>query len=160
MSKAAAAAQRAAEVFGAQDSYRRARAEALVAAAWIQIALQVGPGQPVPGVGAQSSGLLAQARASLGALARFHLKRNERYDAGLQLTNIGVAYYYDGRYPECAATSLESSVLFGSLREIQRQAQAWQNRALCFTELGHLRAAAQLYDRVLQDIGPSPYPKM
>ncbi len=159
-SKAAEAAQRAAGLFDGDDSYRRARAEALVAAAWIQIALQVGPGQPVPGVGAQSSGLLAQARASLSALSRFHLKRNERYDAGLQLTNIGVAYYYDGRYPECAATSLESSVLFGSLHETQRQAQAWQNRALCFTELGHLRAAAQLYDRALKAIGPSPYPKM
>ena len=159
-SQAAAAAQRAADLFGADDPYRHARAEALVAAAWIQIALQVGPGQPVPGVGVQSSGLLTQARAALGALSRFHLKRNERYDAGLQLTNIGVAYYYDGLYPECAATSLQSSALFGALHEIQRQAQAWTNRALCFTELGRLRAAAQLYDRVLKDIGPSPYPKM
>jgi CHAT domain-containing protein len=159
-SKAAAAAGRAADLFAKDDPYRHARAEALVAAAWIEIALQVGPGQPVPGVGVQSSGLLAQARASLAALSRFHLKRHEDYDAGLQLTNIGVAYYYDGRYPECAAVSLKSSELFGSLHEIQRRAQAWQNRALCLIELGHLQAAARLYDRVLKDIGPTPYPKM
>jgi CHAT domain-containing protein len=159
-SKAAAAARRAADLFGRNDPYRRARAEALLAAAWIEIALQVGPGQPVPGVGDQSSGLLVQARASLGALSRFHLKRHELYDAGLQLNSISVAYYYDGRYPECAATSLQSSVLFGSIHEIQRRAQAWQNRALCFTELGHLRASARLYERILKDIGPSPYPKM
>jgi CHAT domain-containing protein len=159
-SKAAVAAGRAAELFGTGDPYRHARAEALVAAAWMEIALQVGPGQPVPGVGEQSSGLLAQVRASLRALSRYHLKRGERYDAGLQLTNLGLAYYYDGRYPECAAISLQSSALFGSLHEIQRRAQAWQNRALCFVELGRLSAAAGLYDRALRDIGPTPYPKM
>lgn len=158
--KAAAAAREAAALLGSEDPYRRARAEALTAAASMEIALQASSGQSLPGVAADSTRLLDQARQSLSALSRFHLQRHESYDAGLQLTNVGLTYLYEGKYRECAAASRVSSELFGALHEIQRRAQAWQNRALCLWGLGRLAEARHLLNRALNDIGPEPFPKM
>jgi CHAT domain-containing protein len=158
--KAAEAAREAAALLGNEDPYRRARAQALIAAASMEIALQASSGQSLPGVGADATRLLDHARQSLRALSRFHLQRHEPYGAGLQLTNVGLTYLYEGRYWECAAASRVSSDLFGSLHEIQRRAQAWQNRALCLWGLGRLSEALHLFDRALKDIGPEPYPKM
>ena len=94
----------------------------------------------------------------LQQLVDFHLKRGEKYDAGLQLTNIGLTYLNEGRYQECVTASAESSRLFGSINELPRRAQAWQNRALCLWGLGQLPEALRWFERALADIGPEPYP--
>lgn len=144
----------------ADDPYRQARAEALSALAWIEIALSTPAGVPVPGYGVRSSELLQRARAELQRLSGFHLRRGERYDAGLQLTNIALTYLYEGRYSECVTASETSSRLFDSLRETPRRAQAWQNQALCLWGLGRLVEARRWFGRALPDIGPEPYPSL
>jgi CHAT domain-containing protein len=144
-------AQAAASILGPGDPYRRARADALLAAAWIEIGSTTG---------ANAAEILARARHLLRQLLHFHLQRGEQYDAALQVTNIGLTYLDEGRYLECVTAFGTSSRLFGSLHEIQRRAQAWQNRALCLWGLGRLPEALRWFERALNDIGPEPYPSM
>ena len=153
-------AKAAAEMLGSDDPYRRARAEALAAAAWMEIGSTAPAGRPVPGYAVRSTELLTRARKELQRLSRFHMQRGERYDAGLQLTNIGLTYMFEGRYPECVTASTTSSRLFGSIHETLRRAQAWQNRALCLWGLGRLPEALRWFERSLPDIGPEPYPSI
>jgi len=153
-------AKAAAELLGNDDPYRRARADALLAAAWIEIGSAAPAGRAVPGYGVRSTELLARARTELQRLSRFHMQRGERYDAGLQLTNIALTYLYEGRYPQCVTASTTSSQLFASIHETPRRAQAWQNRALCLWGLGRLPEALRWFKRALTDIGPEPYPSL
>ncbi len=150
-------AQVSAGALASADPYRRARAEALVAAAWIEMGSSGAAARQPAGHGASSSERLRRARVMLQRLNRFHLQRGERYDAALQLTNVAVTYLYEGRYADCVAESQASSALFGSLHEMQRRAQAWQNQALCLWGLGRLPEALQWFDRALTDLGPGPY---
>jgi CHAT domain-containing protein/tetratricopeptide (TPR) repeat protein len=148
-------AQTAARTIGPDDPYRRARAEALLASAWIEIGSAAPPGRPLPGA-ADARGLLVRARQQLRRLVQFHLQRGEQYDAGLQLTNIGVAYYDEGSYPECVEASSHASRLFGPIHEIQRRAQTWQNQALCLWGLGRLPEALRWLEHALTDVGSDP----
>jgi CHAT domain-containing protein/tetratricopeptide (TPR) repeat protein len=156
--KAANWAEAAGEGLGSLDPYRRARAEAILAAAWIEIGSTAPAGGAVPGYGANPTELLARARNLFERLSRFHLERGERYDAGLQVTNIALTYLYQGRYSECVTASAAASRLFGSIEETPRRAQAWQNQALCLWGLGRLAEALRWFERALHDIGPEPYP--
>ncbi|HEX8809643.1 MAG TPA: tetratricopeptide repeat protein, partial [Xanthobacteraceae bacterium] len=149
-------ANSAAALLATKDPYRRARADGLAAAAWIEIASAVPAGQPVPGYGLSSTELLARARKLMERLRDFHLERGERYDAGLQLTNIALSYLYEGRYPECIAAATISSRVFGSIQQKGRRAQAWQDKALCLWGLGRLPEALTWFERALTDIGPKP----
>jgi CHAT domain-containing protein len=142
-------AKAAAETLGARDPYRRARAQELAAAASIETGSN----------GPKSAQVLKPARAEFRRLSDFHVRRGERYDAALQLSNVTLTYLYEGRYPECAAAALSASRLFGSVHEVQRRAQAWQNRALCLWGLGRLPEALQWFKRARADMGPKPYPK-
>lgn len=151
-------AQAASATLTARDPYRRARADALVAAAWIQIGRTTSAGRPVPGYATSSVDLLAQARIVLVRLRQFHLRRGERYDAALQSTNIALTYLNEARFSDCVAASGVASRLFGSLHELQRRAQAWQNTALCLWGLGRLPDALQLLERARQDVDEQPYP--
>src|SRR4029077_9416331 len=108
-------AQTAAETLGPGDPYRRARAEALLAAAWIEIGSTAAAGRAGSGYQANSSELLTRARQLLQQLLQFHLQRGERYDAGLQLTNIGLTYLNEGSYRECVRSSAAASRLFESI---------------------------------------------
>lgn len=150
----------AANLLQRDDPYRRARAEALEAAALIEIATESAPGQPIAGFDADSKGLHARARRTLGELSRFHLRRHERYDAALQLNNTGVSFFYEGRFAECAAVLLGAGNEFGAIGERPRQALAWQNRALCFWGLGHLPEALHAFNRALEGLGPDVYPQL
>ena len=158
--QAAEWAQTASNTLASVDPYRRARADALLAAAWIEIGSSAPAGRTAAGQRANESELLVRARQLLQQLVDFHLQRGERYDAGLQLTNIGLTWLNEGRYEECVAASAESSRLFGSINELPRRAQAWQNRALCLWGLGQLPEARRWFERALADIGPEPYPSL
>ncbi len=150
-------AKSASKLLRPDDPYRGARADALLAAAWIEIG-STAPAARVPGKDGNEGEMLQSARLLLQQLVGFHLKRGERYDAGLQLTNIGLIYLNEGRYQECVTASAESSRLFGSINELPRRALAWQNRALCLWGLGQLPEALRWFERALADIGPEPYP--
>src|SRR5207237_9773675 len=75
--KAAEWAEAASEALGPGDSYRQARAEALAAAAWIELGSAAPAGRPVPGYGVDSTELRARARRLLQRLSRFHLRSEE-----------------------------------------------------------------------------------
>jgi CHAT domain-containing protein/tetratricopeptide (TPR) repeat protein len=151
-------AREAAQLLGESDPYRRARAEALMAAAWIEIGSAASSGQAVPGLAVPPTDLLARARAVVQRLGRFHLQRGEVYDAALQFTNIVLIDQKENRYPECVADSSTPSRLFGSIGETLRRAQAWQNEALCLWGLGRLPEAQRLFERALADIPQQTYP--
>ncbi len=152
-------AQAAAASLASQDRYRRARAEALMAAAWIEVGETTTSNRTVPGYGASPGDLLTQARRVLLHLRRFHLQRGERYDAALQSSNIALTYFYESRdFSACVAASEVAGRLFGSLHEVQRRAQAWQNTALCLWGLGRMPEARRLFERAIKDIGPQPLP--
>jgi CHAT domain-containing protein len=157
-SKAAEWGERAAAALGDSDPYRRARAQSITYLARMEIASSAGRGHPVPGYGVSSAELLNHVRSDLEALSRFHLQRGERSDAAIQLTNVGVTYLYESRFSECLAAFDEPARLFGELRETERRAQAWQDRALCLWALGRLPEALTWFERALADVGPEPYP--
>jgi CHAT domain-containing protein len=149
-------ARTASENLGA-DPYRRARADSLEAGALIQIGSSADP-KAILGQGLSSATLLSRARTEAQRLSRFHLQRGERYDAALQFTNIGLTYYYEGRYAQCAMAASSAGGLFGKIGEIQRRAQSKQNRALCLWGLGRLPDALLGFESARADIGPQPYP--
>ncbi len=151
-------ARAAAESLGSADAYRRARAEALIVLAWIEIGWSAPPGGIIPGYGVSATELLSRARTLAQRLSRFHQARGESHDAGLQLTSVGNTYYGQGRYPECATADMQASRLFDEIHETPRRGQAWQNAALCLWGLGRLPEALVLFKRSLPDIGPDPYP--
>lgn len=142
-SQAADWAQTAAGLLEKDDPYRRARADTVRATAWMEI------GSPA---------LIRHARALLQNLSAFHLKRGERYDAGLQITNVALTYYFEGRYSECIGASVTAARLFDSIHEAQRRAQAWQNQALCLWGLGHLSDALRWFEQAGREIGPDALP--
>ena len=145
------------------DPYRQARAEALAAAAWIEMATDSAL-KPAAGTGASSGSepkqLLDSARRTLRRLFFFHMRRHERYDAALQMNNIGLAYYYGTQFPECIAAAHSASAMFARLREAPRQGLAWQNSALCHWGLGHLPEALAAFNLALEDLRPQPYPQL
>lgn len=141
------------------DAYRRARAEALAAAAWIEIATESRPGIATAGE-SDPKALFGRARRTLRDLYLFHDRRHEPYDAALQMNNIGLAFMYEGRFHECIATARTASRLFARIGETPRQALAWQNRAVCHWGLGHLPEALRAFNRALRDMKPEPYPQL
>lgn len=150
----------AAEALSAEDPYRQARAQALEAAAWVEIALATPVGQPVAGYGIPPDELLDRARREQMRLGRFHLQRKERYEAALALNNAGLIDLDRGRYVECAAGFERPIHLFGELHESMRHAQASQNRALCLWGMGRLAEALVAFKRALAVMDPDRYPSL
>jgi CHAT domain-containing protein len=148
------------QLFATRDAYRRARARALTAAAWIEMATDSAHRDSVVGAQRAANELLRKSRSLLRELVQFHMRRHEPYDAALQLNNIGVAYSYEGRFRECIAAARSASELFARLKEAPRRALAWQNQALCFWGLGHLPEALDAFNRSLKDLKPDPYPHL
>jgi CHAT domain-containing protein/tetratricopeptide (TPR) repeat protein len=154
------------KLLASRDSYRHARAEALAAAAWMEMATNTAP-RTVPAdpettarddMGPKE--LLLQARRTLRRLFAFHIQRRERYDAALQLNNIALAYSYESRYHECTEAARSASQMFASLHEAPRRALASQNQAVCQWGLGHLPQALDAFKRALEDLKPDPYPQL
>jgi len=151
--------QALADLSGYHDPYRRARAEAIAAAAWIEMATDAVPSSGSAGA-AQPHTLLSQARRLLERLYAFHRRRGESYDAALQINNIALSYFYEGRSDECVAAARAASQLFAQLRENPRRALALQNQALCEWGRGHLPQALDAFNRALWDLQSAPYPQL
>lgn len=145
---------------GSRDPYRSARAQALGAAAWLEIATDIAPRSAKAGAASDPKVLLEKARRTLQRLVLFHNLRQEGYDAALQVNNIALAYLYEGRFLECIPTALNASRMFAALTETPRQALAWQNRALCYWGIGQLPAALGAFNQALKNMRPDPYPQL
>jgi CHAT domain-containing protein/tetratricopeptide (TPR) repeat protein len=130
----------------ADDPYRRARAEALLAYAWVQ----VGQSESVR----RAATLLDEARELLQRVSRFHMQRGESYDAAVQLPYVALTYLYQGRYSQCVAASVAAGRVFRSIHDVARVTQAAQNRALCLWGLGRLSEARDGFEHLLGDIDP------
>ena len=156
--QAASLAQQAAATLAVADLYRHARAETLLAEAWMEIGRTAPANQQLRGNAPPSGDLLTRARDVLETQSRFYLGRSEKYDAALALTNVALTYLYQTRFQECVAASTGSSRLFESIRDTPRQAQAWQNTALCLWGLGRLPEARRWLERAIKVVGPEPYP--
>ncbi|HXY96817.1 MAG TPA: CHAT domain-containing tetratricopeptide repeat protein [Steroidobacteraceae bacterium] len=148
----------AAETLKSGDPYRRARAEELQAAAWIELGRGTSTASPGRGHEAPSADLLMRARSALERLIRFHRQRGETYDAALQLNYLSVADQYKSRFEDCVADATLSGSLFEKLGERPLLAVAWQNRGLCLWGLGRLPEARQWFERALGEVGPEPFP--
>ncbi len=157
----AAWAARAAESFATSgDLYLRARAQAIMAAAWLEMATRSTTVTPRSTVPADARALLDEARALLMRLARFHSARRERYDEILQVDNIGVAYIYEARFERAIPYLTRAQTAFEKLGDTARAAIALQNLAICRWGLGQLSAAVPEFDRALGMMRPSPYPDL
>jgi CHAT domain-containing protein len=143
----------------ANRQYRRARAQAILAAAWLELATKSSASTQSSGIPSESHALLDKARALLAQLEAFHRARHERYDRALQINNIGLAYLYESQF-EAAIPYFERGLAeFEKLGETQRVAVATENMALCEWGLGRLSAALPMFDRALS-LMPQGYPDL
>jgi CHAT domain-containing protein/tetratricopeptide (TPR) repeat protein len=154
-------AQQAANTFqAAGKAYARARAQALLAAAWLEISQKSSSAGRSSDTPADSRSQLDRTRALLGQLERFHAARNEPYDRALQINNMGISYLTESRFEPALAQFTKAQVEFERLHETQRMAVALQNIALCEWGLGRLSAAVPQLDRALGLMTPQPYPDL
>ncbi len=159
--RSAAWAERAAAMAEARHlDYEAARARALQAAAWIELATHSAQPTRSTTTPAAAHERFEAARALLGKLERFHRARGERYDAVLQLNNSGVADLYEARYAAAEATFAEAARQLGALHERPREGLALQNIALAQWGRGDLIAAVQTFKQVFERLTPEPYPKL
>jgi CHAT domain-containing protein len=147
--------QKAAATLGAADLYRRARAEGLGAAAWLEMGRAT-----ASATGAREVDLLVRARGEMRRLVRFHLARGEVYEAALQQLNIGITYLYGGRYQEGIPELTTAARMFDDLGEPQRHSQALELLALCEWGLGRLGEALHGFQAALLESSPQPFPKL
>ncbi len=159
-SGSAAWAQEAAATFAkAGDSYRRARAQATLAAAWMELATRSAAGQLTVATPERARLQLDKARSLLARLAELHAPRHEIYDQALQINNIGVAYIYEARFEDAIPYLSRARAVFARLGDSARTAMALQNIALSEWGLGRLSRAVLAFDHALELIGPTPYPQ-
>jgi CHAT domain-containing protein/tetratricopeptide (TPR) repeat protein len=138
--ESAAWAERAVASFSQTgDVYLEARAQALLAAAWIEVRRY------------------EEARALLAQLVSFHGGRAERYDEALQVNNIGLSYYNESQFNKAIPYYTIALDAFKRLGETPRHAVAIQNIALCDWGLGRWQAAAKAFSRALGMMRPEPY---
>ena len=64
--------------------------------------------------------MLADARDQLDAVSAFHARRGEFYDQAWAQNNIGMAFYYEGRYDEAIRAYQKSLPLYARLHERTR----------------------------------------
>ena len=132
------------------QSYLRARARALEAAAWIELGTQAASMKETTGTPQAARDRLSHARALLTELARFHAARREWYDQALQINNIGVAYTYESQFAGSIPYFVRAQGAFEQLGDVTRSAQALQNIGYSEWGLGRLSAAIRKFDRALE----------
>lgn len=136
-------------------AYQHARAQAILAAAWMELATRSASGQQSPVIPKEARAQLIAARVLLRRLAQFHSLRNEAFDQALQINNIGLAYYYEARFEAAIPHFLRAMSSFKELGEPTHEGIALQNLALCDWGLGRLSVALSSFDRALSLIDPS-----
>ena len=141
----------------ANDPYDRARAEAILAAAWIEDpSIRAGPETDVP---MDAHHRLEATRALLTRVEAFHLSRGEIYDAALQRNNIGLAYFNESNFDLGEPEFRESARRFAAMNEAPRLGIALQNIAICEWGRGELTRAERQFrnaERYLTAASHSP----
>lgn len=153
-------AQAAALFATALDDYGHARAQALQAASWMELAAQPAAGTAAEVRRHDSHAQLQRAEDLLVALAGFHERRSELLDAALQRNNYGLAAYYDGEYEVALGAYAKALRHYNKLGYAYGQSQVTQNMALVEQELGRANAALRAYQRALQLISVTESPKL
>jgi CHAT domain-containing protein len=150
----------AAATLDTHEPYLRARAQAIEAAAWIELATKAAGGgqsaQMPPAARAQFSA----ARALLARLTEFHTARHEDYDRALQINNIGVTYVYETRFEPAIPYFSQAQREFERLGDTTRAALAVQNIAYCDWGMGRLSAALAKFDRALELMSATTRPNL
>lgn len=154
------ARQAAATLSLAHENYQRARAQALEAAAWIELATRAASAAQSTGTPRGASTQFADARRQLTALARFHADRGQGYDQTLQINNIGLAYTYESRFAAAIPYFAQAQRSFEKLGDTARAAQALQNIGYAEWGLGRLSQAIQKFDRALELMSPTDRPNL
>ena len=158
-------AEKAAATFSKTgDRYKRARAQAILAAAWMELATKSTTAQQNPGIPKEARERLNAARALLSLLAKFHSLRNEPYDQALQINNIGLAYYYESRFEAAMPYLARAMHAYNALADRTHEGLALQNLALCDWGMGHLsdalrgvRSRSRANRGIIQSAPVSPY---
>jgi CHAT domain-containing protein len=158
--EAKAWAQKATETYASLgDSYGKARAQAIGGAAAIDIAVTV-KRSAAPDAARQASAILEDARAQLNAASAFHAARGELYEQAWAQNNIGIAFYYGGRYDEAIHAYQQALPLYARLHERTPQAQTLQNLALVEYDLGRASDSLPHFHQALKLIGRDENPKL
>ncbi|MDB6105537.1 MAG: hypothetical protein JWO52_5536 [Gammaproteobacteria bacterium] len=153
-------AGQAAETYAALgDSYGKARAQAIGGAAAIDIAVTV-KRSAATDAAQQASATLEAARAQLNAASAFHASHGQLYEQAWAQNNIGLAFYYEGRYEEAIHAYQKALPLYERLRERTPQAQTLQNLALVEYELGRASNSLPHFRQALKLIGRDENPKL
>ena len=147
-----------AEALSHHLDYDAARAGAYLAASWIEMAGSSARPPIPPALPRTVHQQMERTRELLREIERFHRKRTEPYDATLQLNNIGVAYYTEGRYREAERSYRRAMAEFGVLHEWARQSITLQNIAQCQWGRGDVLTAVDTYRKILETLRPQPYP--
>ena len=142
------------------EAYAAARAQAIRAAAWMELATRSASTNLRAGAPQPARTQLDQARALLRQLGQFHAERGEPYDEALQINNTGVAYIYEARFERAIPYLTRAQAAFESLGDFSMAATALQNLAICQWGLGRLSEAVGEFDRALQVMRPVPHPHL
>jgi CHAT domain-containing protein len=151
------AEQAASTLQKAGNAYANARALAILASAWLEIATKSSSSVRSADTPADSRSQLDRARTLLRRLEAFHAARKETYDRALQINNLGLSYYYEARYEPALLHFNRANQEFERLGETQRVAVALGNIALCEWGLGRLTAALPRFDLALSLMPAQPY---
>jgi CHAT domain-containing protein len=154
---ASLAEQAATTLQKAGDAYGNARAQAILAAAWLEVGTKSSSSGQSAATPTDSRLLLERARTMLAKVAEFHAGRGETYDRALQINNIGLSYLYEARFEPAILYFSRANEQFEKLGETQRIAVALMNIGLCEWGLGRLTAALPRFDRALALMTPQPY---
>ena len=153
-------ASKAAQSYAAlHDDYGRARAQAIESSASLDLAVTARRAGTIDAA-KQASAMLSQARDQLSAVAAFHARRHELYDQAQAQNNIGIAFYFAGRYDEAIRAYHKSLPLYESLHERAGQAQVLQNAALVEWELGRMSASQPDFNKALTLIKRDEEPQL
>jgi CHAT domain-containing protein len=153
-------AARAAETYASLgDGYGKARAQAIEGAAGVDLAVTV-KRSTAADAAQQASAILGQARDRLNAVSAFHGRRGEFYDQAWAQDNIGIAFYYEGRFDEAIRAYQNSLPLLERLHERTLHTQVLQNLALVEYELGRMSAAIPHFRQALNLITRDDNPKV
>jgi CHAT domain-containing protein len=153
-------AVQAAETYAALgDSYGKARAQAIGGAAAIDIAVTVRRSAAADAA-QQTIAILEDARAQLSAASAFHASRGQIYEQAWAQNNIGIAFYFEGRYDEAIQAYQKALSFYERLHERTPQAQTLQNLAVVQYELGRASDSLPHFRQALKLIGRDDNPKL
>jgi CHAT domain-containing protein len=153
-------AARAAQTYASLgDDYGKARAQAIESAAAVDVAVTTRRSGTADAT-KQASTMLAEARDQFGVVSAFHARRGEFHDQAWAQNNIGIAFYFEGRYDEAIGAYQKSLRLYERLHERAGRAQVLQNLAVLEWELGRMSDSLPHYRQALSLIRREENPQL